>query len=414
MKMKEEKGKEQDIEKLLEKPRSFLNRVQGYFEQVFQKDFLRYFGKTLLYCLVFTLFFLLFSKTIGYTLPFIIALLLAALMQPLVRFLAQRLRWSKGSASGIVLALIIAVIGGLLTLLVVKIVGELIGLVQSAMQYDYKGLFEEISRVWKSLALPDSLQMDNALQTLGDQAASVIKSALSNVGKVFGGVWGVLSGLPAIVMMILVIVFATYYFARDWMESKQYPKMIFTPGILNNMKKIQTQGIRMLGRYIVAYMKLVLATTLQCLVIFLVLDIPYAFLFAALAGFFDLMPVVGASLVFIPLAVFYAFQGQWAVAILLIASLALISIVHQLLETRWVSESIEVHPLVMISIIFFGLKAGSFLLVIYLVAMVIGYKLLVQVELIDSPFAKLKKGKPKKKRRLWGKKRKGEAEEKPE
>lgn len=391
---------EKDLNDLLKAPKTALNNIGDKLGQVFQRDFLRYLFSVLLYFVLFSLVFFALFKSIAYTLPFIIALIIAALMQPLMRLMVNRLKWKKGIASAVLLVFLILLIVGLLILLIVKIISDAIGIVDYLVNYDYADLWQTIQYYLRQLPLNfEDLQLESFIQRYGEQLGTVIKGSLGAAGNVLSIVWRVISAIPSIVMMVLVVIFASYYFTKDWTDFKEYPRIIFAQKIIDGAKKLQTEGISMLGRYIVAYLKLVLATTLQCMVIFLLLGVPYPFLFAALAGFFDLLPVVGASLVYIPLAIYFAAQGNWLIAILLIAGLALISIVHQFLEARWVSESIEVHPLLMISVFFFGLRSGSAMLMIYLLALVIGYKLLVQCQIISSPFIKLKKEKARSKRK---------------
>lgn len=128
-----------------------------------------------------------------------------------------------------------------------------------------------------------------------------------------------------------------------------------------------------LGAYLKAQLILVLITFLIIFIGLLLLDINHSFLLALLAAFFDLLPLLGVSIIFIPWIIYLLIIGNkgLAVGITLVMGIALLT--RQILDPKITGQSLGVSPFTMlsamvISLSLFGL-IGVLLSIVFLILM---------------------------------------------
>ena len=107
-------------------------------------------------------------------------------------------------------------------------------------------------------------------------------------------------------------------------------------------------------RYLRAYFFIFLLTFGELLLGFLLLRLNYAFWLAWVTALLDLLPVLGVGLVLLPFGIFELCTGQVLRGVGLLLLYAVITVVRQVVEPRWVGKSLGVHPLLLL----FGIYAG--------------------------------------------------------
>lgn len=101
---------------------------------------------------------------------------------------------------------------------------------------------------------------------------------------------------------------------------------------------------------------LVLFNTLEIFIGFKILNIREGFLLALLCGILDLLPYVGTIIVFIPLIIYNIVLKEYFVVIGLICLYILILIVREILETKFIGNKLNLHPLIVLISIYIGMK----------------------------------------------------------
>lgn len=89
--------------------------------------------------------------------------------------------------------------------------------------------------------------------------------------------------------------------------------------------------------------------------VFLLLQVPFALVLAVIAGIFDLIPGIGATLGISLICLMLLSQGVWLAVKVLIASVLLQQVEENILLPRIMQNSIDIHPVVM----FFALLVGA-------------------------------------------------------
>lgn len=99
---------------------------------------------------------------------------------------------------------------------------------------------------------------------------------------------------------------------------------------------------------------LVLSCTFIIIIGFLILRIPSSFLLGILCGILDVLPYVGTIIVFIPIIIYNIVMKNYLIVIGLIALYILSQIVREILEVKFLSSKLEVHPLAIMLSIYIG------------------------------------------------------------
>ncbi|MCT7959795.1 AI-2E family transporter [Laspinema sp. D1] len=97
----------------------------------------------------------------------------------------------------------------------------------------------------------------------------------------------------------------------------------------------------------------------SCFVVFVILDIPYPLMLAAVGGFFDLIPGIGATLGISLISLILLPQGIWISIKVLVTCILLQQVEENLLMPRIMKDSINVNPVIMFLALLIGAKVAG-------------------------------------------------------
>jgi predicted PurR-regulated permease PerM len=132
----------------------------------------------------------------------------------------------------------------------------------------------------------------------------------------------------------------------------------------------------MITKYVKSYCLIYFLTFLQTLIGFSIFRIKYGLVLSIVCAIADILPILGPGLIYIPLAIIYFIMKEYFVALGIIILYLIISVVRQVIEPKIVSVSLGIHPVLVLAIMFIGLKAYGFWGLIYLTMLVVSYKVL--------------------------------------
>lgn len=124
---------------------------------------------------------------------------------------------------------------------------------------------------------------------------------------------------------------------------------------------------------------LVLISTLEITLGFLILGIGHPVFLGIICGVLDILPYVGTIIVFIPIIIYNIIVKQYIVSFGLILLYILVQVCREILEAKFLSDKLELHPLLILLSIYIGIKIFG------IIGAVVGpiYGLLAK-EIIDS------------------------------
>lgn len=111
-----------------------------------------------------------------------------------------------------------------------------------------------------------------------------------------------------------------------------------------------------LKKMIAVEISLVIITTVETVIGLLILGVNNAFVFGLLCGILDILPYVGTILVFLPLVLYKVYVKNYIIAFGIFALYILLQINRQILETKFMSSRLKVHPLLILISLYIGMK----------------------------------------------------------
>ena len=148
-----------------------------------------------------------------------------------------------------------------------------------------------------------------------------------------------LRSLPSFLFSFLIYLIAAYYFSLDFSSVRETLLQCLPSALRQKWPGMRERvfGVcRRLG--------------------FLSLRLNYAFLLALVTALLDILPVLGVGLVLLPFGIFELCTGQVLRGVGLLLLYAVITVVRQVVEPRWVGKSLGVHPLLLLFGIYTGLR----------------------------------------------------------
>lgn len=111
-----------------------------------------------------------------------------------------------------------------------------------------------------------------------------------------------------------------------------------------------------LKKIIAVEISLVIITTVETVIGLLILGVKNAVVFGLLCGILDILPYVGTILVFLPLILYEIYVKNYIIAFGIFALYILLQINRQILETKFMSSRLKIHPLLILISLYIGMK----------------------------------------------------------
>ncbi|GAA0176892.1 AI-2E family transporter [Clostridium sediminicola] len=116
---------------------------------------------------------------------------------------------------------------------------------------------------------------------------------------------------------------------------------------------------------------LVLITTLVTIIGFLFLGVSNPLFLGILCGIFDIVPYIGTILIFIPLILLKIYAKEYFATIALVTLYVLLQVIRQIMENRFMSDKLNIHPLIILVSVYLGVKIfgviGVFMAPLYVI-----------------------------------------------
>ncbi len=366
----------------------------------FRQSYIKKYDKILIYFVVYTIGFFTFFKTLPYTIPFVLAFIIASIVSPIVKRL---ITWTNNKINQNLLILgsllmFYGTIGTLLTILTIKLINQSALLIVNAVtvineNYDsivhwFQDQYDWIASNIKSL---DPAIIESGSELINSTLNS-LKDVLISMGRAIGGfAIDTIAGLPTLMLIIIFTVVCSFFFTKTFINN---------PGFIYNylptsdtqesrVRNIITEGKNMFLRYSLSYLLIILITGLISMIGYLILGIPYPLILGLLTAFLDLLPILGVSAAYVPLAIYYFAQGNLTIPIGLGVLWIIVAVGRNIWEPRILSSSLNIHPIITIMAIFIGLKLAGIIGMFFLIFMAVGFKVLQKVEVLDRFNSKL-------------------------
>lgn len=304
----------------------------------------------------------LLPKAIVYFMPFVIAIVIALIASPLVRFLEKKIKIRRKAGSAVVIVLAIALVVLVLYFLVSLLITEISGFTVTIPK-----IWNTISDTMRSASENWSIYLTKLpegfskwLDTTADGVSESLSVWVSSFGEKTADLASdLVKNLPLTIIGIIMCILASYLFVaeRDYLNT--LADKLVSPFIKKRWDVVRMTLKTAVGGYFKAQFKIMGFVYVVLFAGFLVLRIRYAFLIALLIAFLDFLPFFGTGAVMWPWALIAAMQKNYKLAIGMMIVWALSQLVRQLIQPKFVGDSVGMAPIPTLILLYLGFRLGG-------------------------------------------------------
>ena len=285
--------------------------------------------------------------------PFLIAFIVTALVTPAVDFFHRKLHIPKKLSAIVLVTLAYLVLAGIFILVGIGVYRWAMnadGWVQTVFIPEALSIFERLSTLLDEFAS----DLVPFLASVRDNLITVIGSKVSTVSAEL--ISGAASSLPGFAIGIIFAVVATYFMATDTDRIRHFIATRQTESFYTKVSAAYLSLKKTVGKYLRAYFFIFLITFAELTVGFLCAGVSNFALIALLVAVFDILPILGSSMILLPWSVILLLTGDYRRGAVMFAVYLIVVIVRQLTEPKIVGEHVGLHPLITLIAMYVGGK----------------------------------------------------------
>ena len=330
----------------------------------------------LINCLFFTVIgvivYFTFKTLIVYIFPFSIGLLVSMIVQKPAAALNRRLKLPKGFC---MVSLVIIVY--ILAMLFVSLLGYGVYNWLWKLAQTIPEILPKITEAGSLLTSRLSDFMSTMHPTLKEALMALPTTAVETAGGKLTGLvtslaGSIVSGIPSVILGVIITVIASAYIAKDYTKvltflGDQLPPRLWELAVAS--KQILFKNIFKMLR---GYSLLMLITFAELTLALLILGYGRtAITLAAVIAVIDILPILGTGTVLIPWGIIELIFGDYLSGAVILAAYLVITFVRNTLEPKIIGQQVGVHPLLMLFVLFVGLRLFGILGMVGLVLLVV-------------------------------------------
>ena len=293
---------------------------------------------------------------VGILVPFLAAYVASAVMRPAASWLSAKTRLNRKICGGAVTLIVFFAVVYLLIHLSGRLADEL-----SAFVSELGTIGGDVRRFLRDLKekLPFSADFfeSSAYETV---IAAFQEAAVSFGGKLTTFLTDLCTALPGSVLSVIVCAAAFYYLTSDPEGVAESFRSLLPEKFTEGAGKLISRISGALFGYIRAYLVIMTITFFELLAGLSILNVQYVFVISLIVAIVDALPVLGAGSILGPWAVIAFVRGDAALGTGLLILLAVMYVVRQFLEPRFIGRFIGVHPFIALASVFAGYRLCGF------------------------------------------------------
>ena len=298
--------------------------------------------------------------------PFIIAGFLYYVFNPVVTFMEEKLRIKKVLGIFIVLLLILGMIIFAIASVIPSLISQLTSLINATGKAypQVRAWIEGLQHNPRFAQIYDQLDVNSLVEKLNLSYTDILHNLLNSITVSVGSIVGIIT---SIVMVMILVPILLYYMLKDGEKIIPFLKEnVLTEDRLNIFELLENMN-HTISRYISGVALDALLVFIVVFIGYMVLGIPYAFLFALYAG-----PYIGV----LPMIVTVAFNRPVTALIAVIYVLVLQQLDGNLVYPKIVGSAVKVHP---VTVMILMLISGSLYGILGMIIAVPAYCLVKEI-----------------------------------
>ena len=197
--------------------------------------------------------------------------------------------------------------------------------------------------------LPEGVIEDTLSSLLGSVVAAI-------GGRLSTLVTAIVEEMPEALLFLVTFLIAAVYFCLDGEEIPHRIGAVLPDRLARPILGLDRRASALLFRYLRIYACMFLLTFSELYLGFMLLRVRYAFLLALLVSAIDVLPVLGVGSVLLPWAGVLLLIGNPKSALQLLILWGVIILVRQIIEPRLIGDSLGLHPLLSLAVLYAGVK----------------------------------------------------------
>lgn len=314
--------------------------------------------------LIFTSAFFIVKIFFLYFLPFIIGFTVSLLMYPVYKFMKKRLLFKSSFSATVITLFIFSVIIALLLFIGYLLVSQSLNL--------YHNNIDFFNKYIKGIRFPDVV---SSMSLSGDMVSKISDTAV-----------GIVKVIPISITLLIISFVSTICIINNLSNIKELVASKLSNEHSKHFEVLVSKSKSILKKYVRSYLFLYTLTFIESVFIFTLIDLDYVIVFAFLAAVSDLLPVLGPGAVYLPIAVAKFISGEFLSCITLVIFWAIVVIIRQIIEPKIVSDTIKIHPLVILSALYFSIVSSSVWVFFYITFITVLYKILIESDVLKPLF----------------------------
>ena len=318
----------------------------------------------LIYVIGILLICLLLPKMIRFFMPFVIGWIISLIANPLVKFFEKKLKIVRKHGTWLVIVGVLAMVIGIGYLVISWLVNEGVGFVQnlpgmySAMVQGFREIGDNLTLLFEKYNLPVNVH-EGIAQILGNLDA-YLGDIISTLGAPTLSIAGdLVSYLPNLLVQMIFMFLSAYFFIADKEKISATLRKILPQSVFDRWAWIKRLFSKAVGGYFVAQFKIMGVIAVILFAGLLILKVDFAILLALLIAFLDFIPFLGTGTIIWPWAAFQLMTGDYSMAIGLMIIYLVCLLVHQLLQPKFVGDTVGLNPLTTLIFMFIGYRISG-------------------------------------------------------
>ena len=297
--------------------------------------------------------YLVFKYALPLLLPFLFSLLISAIVLPLVSLLHRKLHLHKKITAAVLVTVLYLLLAGLLLLAgrwIYFSASSAVDWFNTRFVPDLNALLDKLDTL---LHNSDSALMtwlyttkDSLIATLQPKVVSVSTSILTKLA----------SGVPSFIVKVIISIVATYFFALDYDNIRRAVTSRMSEETYRKASAAFQSLRSTIGQYLRAYSLIFLITFAELTLGLLCAGVRHFALIALGIAIFDILPILGSSMIMLPWSIITLLHGDYQQGIILFIVYLVVVIVRQFIEPKIVGERVGLHPLITLVTMYVGLK----------------------------------------------------------
>ncbi len=338
----------------------------------------------LFFITVFVVIYFCINFVVPWFLPFIVGLLIAFCLKPIIAFLNAKLPFPKKFCAALTILLVFSLAGGILwfagTRLLVE-AGELFAQFPEIYSTSLEPVVSKITDMILQLMshfFPSTADATMRLLTSISESFETIILNLSS--SAVESITEFVKNIPSMLVTLFFSIIATFFISMDYTNvvsflARQIPKR--HRSLLFDIKNFLVHTVL---KMIKAYLILMLITFAELSIGFLIIDLDYALLIAAMIALLDLLPVIGTGGIMIPWIAIELFRQNYNLALGLSIIYLIVTVIRNIIEPKIVGDQIGLHPIISLAAIYLGLRTMGVMGMIFMPILAILIKWLCEKE----------------------------------